>query len=266
MEFTGRTELRATFDAVAEEYDRSRPQYPAEVFDQLTNLCDLRHGAKVLEIGCGTGQATLPLAERGLAVLAVELGTELAEMTRARAARFPYVNVVTASFEEWEMASPERFDAVVSFAAFHWVDPQVRYVKAARLLKPGGKLAVFDWQDSDCGDDFFRTVEADYAAVVPEWQIAPPPIPTVEADWFTRDIAASDFFGPFVERRFVWVLPYSADAYVSFLNTRSSYRALEDTQRMALFDRIRRRIESRPGKVIRREFLGVLAVAPVTNR
>jgi ubiquinone/menaquinone biosynthesis C-methylase UbiE len=58
--------LRASFDDVAERYDRARPGYPAELFDDLAALTGLRAGDRVLEIGPGTGQATLPLARRAL--------------------------------------------------------------------------------------------------------------------------------------------------------------------------------------------------------
>ena len=57
--------LRAVFDQDAERYDRARPGYPAELFDDLAALTGLRAGDRVLEIGPGTGQATVPLAQRG---------------------------------------------------------------------------------------------------------------------------------------------------------------------------------------------------------
>ena len=66
--------LRVTFDGDAERYDRARPGYPAATFDDLLALTGLGPGARVLEIGCGTGQATVPLAERGCQIVAVELG------------------------------------------------------------------------------------------------------------------------------------------------------------------------------------------------
>src|ERR671933_454382 len=63
-----RRRLRTTFEEVPELYERARPLYPPELFDDLVAYAGLEAGSRVLEIGCGTGQATLPLAERGLAV------------------------------------------------------------------------------------------------------------------------------------------------------------------------------------------------------
>ena len=127
---------RATFDEGAEGYDDARPVAPQEVFDNLVELAALKPGARVLEIGCGTGQATRPLAERGFSILAVELGANLAELARRKLAEYPEVQIVTSSFEDWD-PEDELFDAVVSFNAFHWIDPDIRFSKPASVLKTG---------------------------------------------------------------------------------------------------------------------------------
>jgi len=99
-----RERLRSTFDEVPELYDRARPGYPAALFDDLIRDASLRPGSRVVEIGPGTGQATRALAERGLAVTAVELGPGLAAVARRNLAGFPGVEVVTADLETWEPA------------------------------------------------------------------------------------------------------------------------------------------------------------------
>src|SRR5918912_251029 len=171
-----RRRLRATFEEVPELYDRARPLYPAELFDDLVAYAGLERGARVLEIGCGTGQATLPLAERGLEVVCVELGARLAAAARRKLAGFPRVEVVHALFEEWE-AEEASFDAVVAFTAFHWVDPETKYAKPARLLRPGGCLAVAETDHVivEGGDPIWIEVQADYDAVVPSEENRPPP-------------------------------------------------------------------------------------------
>ena len=64
MDAPDRLELRQTFNQAAERYDRARPTYPPALFDDLARLAGIGPGCRVLEIGCGTGQATVPLAER----------------------------------------------------------------------------------------------------------------------------------------------------------------------------------------------------------
>jgi SAM-dependent methyltransferase len=111
-----RERLRASFDKAAELYDRARPRYPAALFEDLADLTGIGPGSRVLEIGPGTGQATLPLAERGCRVVAVELGPDLAAVARRNLARFPTVEVVTAAFEDWPLPS-EPFDLVLAATA-----------------------------------------------------------------------------------------------------------------------------------------------------
>jgi predicted O-methyltransferase YrrM len=100
--------LRDTFDEAPELYDRVRPGYPEAVFEDLTTLCRLRPGSRVLELGRGTGQATVPLATRGFEVVAIELGPGLADVARRNLAAVPGVDVVNAAFEEWPLAPAQR--------------------------------------------------------------------------------------------------------------------------------------------------------------
>jgi protein-L-isoaspartate O-methyltransferase len=90
-----RMSLRTTFDESPELYDRTRPVCPPALFDDL--VATLPTCARVLEIGCGTGQATVPLAERGLAIVCVELGGSLAAFARRKLARFAAVEVAHSS-------------------------------------------------------------------------------------------------------------------------------------------------------------------------
>lgn len=100
----------------------------------------------MLEVGCGTGQATLPLARRGYGMLCVELGENLAALARDNAARYPRAQVVTGDFEKFPV--PQGVvDLLLSATAFHWLDPAVAYPKAAaQALKPGGAIALF-WDE-----------------------------------------------------------------------------------------------------------------------
>src|SRR5262249_51604979 len=153
-------------------------------------------GARVLELGSGTGIATLPLARRGFELVCVELGAQLAVVARRKLAAFANVEIVNASFESWTPSG--RFDAVAAFASFHWIDPVVRYERSADALRPGGALAVVrpNHVVPVDGDEFFREVQADYEAVAPDDPKvrggAPPP-PDEAAD-YRAEMEASGFF------------------------------------------------------------------------
>src|SRR4051812_7132932 len=124
-----RKRRRASFDEHAALYDSVRPSYPDDVLDDVAELGELAAGARIVEIGCGTGQATVPLARRGYRITCVELGADLAAIARRNLAAFPGVEVVNANFETWE-APAHAFDAAVSFSAFDWLDPEIGYRKS----------------------------------------------------------------------------------------------------------------------------------------
>jgi len=256
-----REQLRQTFEEVPELYERARPAYPDELFDDLAELARLGTGDRVLEIGCGTGQATVPLARRGYSLLCVELGAGLAAAARRNLASFPNVEIVHANFESWE---PERldFDAIVAFTALHWVDPELRYEKSARLLREGGSLVVAGslHVQRPGGDTFWGEVQEDYDAVVPSPDNRPPPTPD-EIDDLRDEIEASGRFEYVASRRYVWDAEYTADEYVSLLETYSGHRALDDRRRAQLYERIRRRIEARPSGRVTKTYITMLNVA-----
>jgi ubiquinone/menaquinone biosynthesis C-methylase UbiE len=132
------TEPRLLYDDVADDYDRFRPGYPASLVDEACSIAGLRAGSPVLEVGCGTGQLTGALAERGLRVDAIDPGPRMIEIARRRA---PGVRFHIGSFEDVNLPA-DAFAALFSATAFHWVDPDVGWAKAARVLRPGGTLAL----------------------------------------------------------------------------------------------------------------------------
>lgn len=257
-EHRDRERLRQTFGAVAELYDRARPEYPAVVFDDLAELAKLGPGSRVLEIGPGTGKATAELVRGGYAVTGVELSADLAAVARRTV---PAAEIVVANFEAWEPREA-GFDAICAFAAFHWIAPELRYSKPARLLRPGGALAVVHGHHvlpAD-GDLFFAEVQDDYDAVVPHPDNRAPGPPEEVADEWRDEFRASGVFDRVEVRRRLQPLTYTADEYVAVLATFSNNLVLPSAQREELFHRIRRRIEARPGGTVTKHFLLELTV------
>jgi SAM-dependent methyltransferase len=131
-------ELGQTFDLSAEAYDAVRPGYPDALLDRALARGGLGPGARVLEVGCGTGKLTAMLVARGLHVDAVDPGPNMISVARRRLG--PAVAFHLGRFEEVDLAGD--FDAVFSATAFHWVDPEVGWRKAAAHLPPGGLIAL----------------------------------------------------------------------------------------------------------------------------
>lgn len=127
------------FDAHAELYDRARPPYPQELWARLTALGLLGPGTRVIELGAGSGQATLPLIEAGAEVTAVEPGPQLAGLLRRRA---PEAKVLVDTAERVPLPAA-GYDLAVAATAVHWFDLDAVLEKLHSALVPGGAFAVW---------------------------------------------------------------------------------------------------------------------------
>ncbi|HEX3453272.1 MAG TPA: class I SAM-dependent methyltransferase [Gaiellaceae bacterium] len=255
-----RLRKRASFDQDAERYLRGRPRYPEFVIDDVVELTGFGPGSRIVEIGCGTGQATSALAERGIDITCVELGLRLAEVASRELARYTRVRVVHADVEHWQPdAAP--YDGVAAFLAFQWLDPERRYDIAAALLRPDGALAVSSVHHvmPPDADPFYFEVQEDYRAVGMGGDEPPPP--PEEIVYLAGEIEASPLFGPVTERRRVYEVVHTAAEHIALLDTYSPHLIQPDEQRQALFDLIRRRIEARPGGTVRKSMLSIVQVA-----
>jgi len=230
--------LRGTFNQAAALYDQARPGYPDALFDDVVALSGIPGGGRILEVGCGTGQATVPFARRGYRILAVELGADLAAVARRKLAAYSQTEVLVGSFEDWPVEAGS-FDLLISATAFHWVDPAIRYRKAALALKPGGAIALF-WNHhvwNEASGSFFDEVQEFYLrageAKAREYQGLPLPhdLPTTVRD----EIDATSLFGEVTIRWYLWNQEYDAVSYINVLNTYSNHRDLPDDKREQLF-------------------------------
>ena len=254
-----RRHLRGGFDQAAEDYLRTRPVCPPQLFDDLLRIAGLTAGDRVVVIGCGAGQATVPLAERGLAVTAVELGAELAAIARRRLARFPAAEVVTCAFEDWNPPHGALFDAVVAVNSLHWIDPQLRFSKPYALLRPGGVMAVAgcSWALPADAGRFWTEAQADYRAV--GYAGDPPPPPDEISPWrFPPEAQA--LFQEVASLRYPFEMLYSAEDYLSILATQSSTRALGKARSADFLARVRRRLESFGWPTLTATFVGYLTI------
>jgi SAM-dependent methyltransferase len=255
--------LRTTFDRVARQYQRARPEYPDELYADLRTLTGIAPPAHLLEVGCGPGKATLPLARAGFRITAVELGDALAAEARRNLAAFPSVSVTTSSFEAWEPPPGVLFDLVYAATAWKWVDPEVGYAKAAALLLPGGHLAV--WAAGHAFppgfDPFFTEIQKVYDAIGEgdgaPW---PPPPPEEQPDPAAAAFESSGHFAVVGTRRHVWAVRYTAEDYLALLGTFSGHIAMEPARREHLYREVRRRLAARADGCLTRHWSAVLTV------
>ncbi|MFF4410606.1 class I SAM-dependent methyltransferase [Streptomyces sp. NPDC001262] len=260
---TRRVRLSRTFDEDAELYERARPEYPPELFDDLAETAGTGPGCRVLEVGAGTGKATVPLAGRGCRITAVEQGANMAAVARRKLAGYEAVEVVTAGFETWPLPG-EPFDVVVSATAFHWIDPAVRMVKAADALRPGGALAVIDNRHVAGGsEEFFAEVQDCYERFDPATPpgLRLPAAKDLDTSEYADEVARSGRFGPVVFRRHEWELTYTTAEFLDVLQTYSGHRALPPKALEGLLGCIAALIDARYGGHVTKRYLTELRVS-----
>jgi SAM-dependent methyltransferase len=263
---TADRQLRHTFDREADLYASVRPGYPEALFEDVITLSKIPAQGRILEIGCGTGQATQPFARRGYAVHCIELGTNLAAVARTNLASYPQVTITTGAFEEVSLLE-DHYDLAISATAFHWIDPGIGYPKIARALKPGGALALFWNKPVQAGNDagFFRSVQKIYESLAPELAKKFPGLPRPDELSLPveGEMVQSGLFGPVTARRYRWQQAYTSQAYIDLLNTYSDHLALDPQVRVRLLEGIREHIETHFGGRVVKAYLSLLYLAHV---
>ncbi|MER7211454.1 methyltransferase domain-containing protein [Streptosporangium sp. NPDC000239] len=258
-----REHLRTTFDTVAADYQRARPDYPADLYTDLLTMTGIEPPANLLEVGCGPGKATIPLARLGFRITAVELGAALAGEARRELRDFPAVSVVTAPFETWRPGDDSPFDLLYAATAWKWIDPRLKYDRAAALLPSGGHLAVWDAQHAfpEDFDPFFTEIQRVYDEMGEGDGAAwPPPTPEEQPDPTAAEFEGSGQFAVVGTRRHVWARKYTAEEYIALLDTFSGHIAMQASKREHLYGEVRRLLAVRPDGRLTRHWLAVLTV------
>jgi SAM-dependent methyltransferase len=251
------------FNEVPELYDRVRPGYPGELFADLGALAGVEARSSVLEVGCGTGQATRSLAALGCAVTAVEPGEGMAALARRRLASFRNVEVETSRFEEWDDRG-RRFDVLVAASSWHWVDPSVGRRRAHEVLRPGGWTALLGHVVvRRPGEPEVYAETADlherFCPGNPDWGHPPleEDVRGAGAAWGSVG-GLGDLFGPAIVRWYPTVQWFTGDGFADHLRSLSVYRRLDRAVREPLLDAVAERIRTRMGDRASRRYLSFL--------
>jgi ubiquinone/menaquinone biosynthesis C-methylase UbiE len=253
--------LRTTFNSEAELYNAARPHYPEELFDALVNAAELKNGAKLLEIGPGTGQATESMAKRGYEITGVELGADMADVARRELAQYKNVKIVTGAFEDVEFPD-ESFDLVFSATAFHWIKPEFKFAKPHRLLKDGGYLAIIGTNhiSDESGDEFFFVSLPIYKKYKADEKYGDNFRLSKLAE-IKQAALDTNLFSKVYFHAFPLVIRSSAKEYAQLLNTFSPTLAMEKTAREAFLAEIEKLIDEKFGGSLEKHFAMALTLA-----
>jgi SAM-dependent methyltransferase len=234
-------EQRLAFDQVAATYAAARPDYPEALIDDVLADAGLQPGERILEIGCGSGQATKSFARRGCAIVAIDPGAALLREARESLAAFPAVELVEAGFEAWP-AKEGAFRLVVAAQAWHWVSPELRFAKAAQVLSPGGSLAVFGNVPVGLPAPLLEDFRQIYLRHTGRWGL-PPEAWYLPAGPIKAEFEQSRLFAPVTHRAYSWKWRHTTRSYSDFLVTRSDYRMLPPATREAVLAEIAQSID-----------------------
>ncbi len=231
------------FDRSAATYERGRPDYPATAVHHLGRVLHLGPGTIVVDLGCGTGKFTRALRPLGATRIAVE---PTAGMRRVFATVVPDVPIVDGTAEKIPL--PDGFaDAVVCAQSFHWFRPRRAMREIARVLRPGGGLAMV-WNTRDDRVGWSRQI----SRIVARYRWMSPK--SREARWRPAFSRPNPWFGPLHERRFRHAQRGSVETFVERTLSVSVIANLPPARRRAVASEVRAVItadaRARPGRAI----------------
>lgn len=243
-------ERRLMFGQIAELYDRYRPAYPERLVEHLIELAGLDGRRAVVEVGAGTGKATMMFAARGIPVLAIEPSEGMARVARRNCSAYPGVRIEQSDFEEWDAAG-RTFPLLFSAQAWHWVRPTTGYARAHDVLSPGGLLAAFwngpMWARCELRDQLLAAYRTAAPGLAADGPMHPASSMYAGDDGWDGDLAATQGLIQVEVREYEWSRDYSSEDYVGFLGSTSEIRVLGEQTRRAITEAVRAAIETSGG-------------------
>ncbi len=238
----------AVFDAAALDYDTFRPNYPVEVVRELVSLSNLRSSSRLLEIGCGTGKATVQLASRGYMIECVDPGRNLVALAKRNCKPWPNVSFKIGKFEDVPLDA-FSYDLIYSAQAFHWVDPSIRLQKTARLLAQHGSFALlynYPGRHKDSAlEELGVKIKKETHGKLKVWDYGGD-----VANW-TRELKSCGLFKKVRLVKHRWTLEYDAESYAGLFRTYSDFLSLPKTVQKRVMKRIEEVINKNGGRVRR---------------
>lgn len=248
-------DLRLTFNEDALNYDRLRPTYTDELFNDVIRLSRLNSSKKALEIGIGTGQATLPFLKTGCKITAIEIGDKLAQFSREKFTQFKYFEVINQDFEGVQL-DENAYDLIYSASAFHWISQEIGLPKVYRLLKNGGMFAWFSVQPAPAKEhtdihEEFQKVYHKYSrflgdSTLPDLEMRQK---QAEEKRLNRSNALKQYgFVDVTDKLYYGSRTFNAEDYTTLISTYSNHKAMPEDIRIPFLKEIAGIINTCGGK------------------
>lgn len=240
--------LKWTFDTVAETYEKLRPGYVPQLYKDIFNYVSINKASKVVEVGIGGGQATLPILETECNLTAVEYGSNFTELCRRKFNGYSNFSAVTAKFEDFK-CNENTCDLIYSASSFHWIPEEIGYTKVFKLLKSGGTFARFaNHPFKDKGrEEIHEALQKIYSVYMPGKLNN---VEYSESDAENRaDIARKYGFIDIGYKLYHRTRTFTAKEYTSLLGTYSDHIAIDKCTRIKFFSEIETAINNLGGKI-----------------
>lgn len=244
------------FDQTAEYYDTFRPSYPVEIIDKIISATNVNSHSKLLEIGAGSGKATILFMPHNLKIHCVEPGENLVRKGRIKFDKTDNIEFEVGRFEELDLL-PKQYDLIFSAQAFHWIPQPIGYEKCAYSLKDKGYLALF-WNmyitlNNELDNELIKTSNkyggfTDFlSADECENRI----------DSIIQGIKNSGYFNAPEVFRVSWNKSYNADEFFGLVRTGNSFVQKSEEEKSRAYNDIKK-LADKHGGFINRPYLCVL--------
>ena len=229
-------ESREVFDTIPEAFDKYRPHYSPELFDDLIRCAGIGPDKSVLELGPGTGQATDPILDTGCDYHCIELGKHLAAKMTEKYGNRDNFHIVNDDFITHDFKG-QRFDMIYSAATIQWIPEEIAFSKTFELLKPGGLLAMIrilgDYKTPN--PQLFDEIQKVYAAHFH-------PVTPYQHRHFQYQNAVNYGYTDFEKRAYHGTRRMNADQYIAMTSTHSDHITIPEPHRTPFFAGLRQAV------------------------
>ncbi len=239
--------FETTFDNAAAEYEKIRPAYVPAIFEDIMSYSPVAASSSVLEIGMGTGTATMPFLNTGCRFTGIEPGENLARIASHKYRDFANFSVCAQSLQDFDCPDAS-FDLVYAATAFHWIPEEYGYRRVYALLKDGGAFARFRYHALP--DKGRAALTEEIQALYRKYMKRGKPAEFTEADAKAiADTAASYGFIDTQYKLYYTTKDFTSDEYMMLLKTYPDHMKLPEPDRAKLFEGIRRAIVAHGGTI-----------------
>ena len=223
------------YSPVADAYNKIRPRYPQKIINNAIEIAGIKPQNKILELGCGPGNATVAFVEREFNMVCLEPSLPACKLARQNCVAYPNVEIQQTTFEEWQLTE-NQFHAVLAATSFHWMNQKTVYQKAADALQDDGVLILLWNMTPQPNYEVYQKLHEVYQIYTP----AASRYENMETQEkivysFGKQVINSGKFKNLQTDCITCQKTYSVDDYLLLLGTLSPYLKLESAIRDSLF-------------------------------